>query len=199
MLTKTIDALESQAVLTKAIATLEAGATLTEAVAALEHAETLDMMRPDDHLRAEESNGATTAHSDGADFERLEIKDRQAPTTEGDTPDHARDGGGDKVWQNQQPVTCTASLSCTTTQPALCAPPGLSSLHGHNTTPVWPQTRTGDALGGDKYEPASKARSRISTPSAIPNILHSSTAPTIPLLVDPDVHIHMPVHMYVLY
>ena len=109
MLTKTIDALESQAVLTKAIATLEAGATLTETVAALEHAETLDMMRPDDQLRAEESNGATTTHSDSADFERLEIKDRQAPTTEGD---HARDGSGDKVWQNQ-PLICTASLSCT--------------------------------------------------------------------------------------
>ena len=61
----------------------------------LELAETLDMMRPDDHLRAEESNGATTAHSDGADFERLEDKD-QVPTTEGcDTL--GRDGGRDKV------------------------------------------------------------------------------------------------------
>ena len=103
--TKTIDALESQAVLTKAIASLEAGAILTETVAALEHAETLD-----DHLQAEESNGATTTHSDSADFERLEIKDRQVPTTEGDTPDHARDGGGDKVAEHQ-PRTCTASLS----------------------------------------------------------------------------------------
>ena len=162
--TKTIDALESQAVLTKAIASLEAGAILTETVAALEHAETLGMMRPDDHLRAEESNGATIAHSDGADFKRLEIKDRQAPTTEGDTPDHARDGGGDKVGQNPPNLHCQPILH--DPQPALCAPPGSSSLHGHNTTPVWPQTRTGDALGGDKYEPASKARSRINTPSA---------------------------------
>ena len=130
MLTKTVDALESQAVLTKAIATLEAGATLTETVAALEHAETLDMMRPDDHLRAEESNGATTAHSDGADFERLEIKDRQAPTTEGDTPDHARDGGGDKVWQNPPNLHC---------QPILHDHPACSVRTAWLILAAWPQ------------------------------------------------------------
>jgi len=60
----------------------------------LEH-NTLNMMRPDGHLQAEESNDATTALSDGADFERLEDKD-QVPTTEGcDTL--GRDGGRDKV------------------------------------------------------------------------------------------------------
>ena len=95
MLTKTVDALESQAVLTKAITTLEAGAILTETVAALEHAETLDMMRPDDHLRAEESNGATTALSDGADFERPEDKDHVPTTKGGDALEHG--GGRDKV------------------------------------------------------------------------------------------------------
>ena len=95
MLTKTVDALESQAVLTKAITTLEAGAILTETVAALEHAETLDMMRPDDQLRAEESNGATTALSDGADFERPEDKDHVPTTKGGDALEHG--GGRDKV------------------------------------------------------------------------------------------------------
>ena len=45
----------------------------------LEH-NTLNMMRPDGHLQAEES---TTALSDGADFERLEDKDQ--PTGLADT------------------------------------------------------------------------------------------------------------------
>ena len=114
MLTKTVDALESQAVLTKAIPTLEAGAILTETGAALEHAETLDMVRPDDHLQAAESNGA---RSDGADFERLQLedKDRQVPTTEGETLDH--DGGRDKVAKPAypaKPAHCQR-LSCTRT------------------------------------------------------------------------------------
>ena len=167
MLTKTVDALESQAVLTKAIATLEAGATLTETVAALEHAETLDMMRPDDHLRAEESNGATTAHSDGADFERLEIKDRQVPTTEGDTPDHARDGGGDKVAEPASNLHCQPILH----RPACLvrtAWPILAAWSQHDPC-LWPQTRTGDALGGDKYEPSSQARSRSLSPTCFLN------------------------------
>ena len=110
MLTKTVDAFESQAVLTKAIPTLEAGAILTETVAALEHAE-IDMVRPDDHLRAEESKGA---RSDGADFERLQLedKDRQVPTTEGDALDH--DGSRDKVAKPAY-ILHAASLSCTRT------------------------------------------------------------------------------------
>ena len=96
MLTETVAALKTQAVLNKVVATLEAETILTKAVAAtLEHVETLNTMRPDGHLRAEESNDATTALSDGADFERLEDKD-QVPTTEGcDTL--GRDGGRDKV------------------------------------------------------------------------------------------------------
>ena len=96
MLTETVAALETQAVLNKVVATLEAEATLTENVATLEHVETLNTMRPDGHLRAEESNGATTALSDGAGFERPEDKDH-VPTTEGgDALEHGG-GGRDKV------------------------------------------------------------------------------------------------------
>ena len=95
MLTETVAALETQAVLNKVVATLEAGATLTENVAVLEHDETLNTMRPDGHLRAEESNDATTALSDGADFERPEDKDHVPTTKGGDALDHG--GGGDKV------------------------------------------------------------------------------------------------------
>ena len=52
-------------------------------------------LEPDLQVREKESNDATTALSDGADFERLEDKD-QVPTTEGcDTL--GRDGGRDKV------------------------------------------------------------------------------------------------------
>ena len=69
MLTKTIDALESQAVLTKAIPTLEAGAILTE---------------PDVHLRAEESNVATTAQHHG----RLSLSSRVEPITSAAFPFH---------------------------------------------------------------------------------------------------------------
>ena len=94
MLTETVAALETQAVLNKVVATLEAEVALTENVAALEHVETLDTMRPDGQLRAEESTDAITALSDGADFEGIEDKD-QVPTTKGDTLDHA--GCRDKV------------------------------------------------------------------------------------------------------
>ena len=94
MLTETVAALETQAVLNKVVATLEAEATPTESVAAMEHVEMLDTMRSDGHLRAEEFNDATTALTDGADFERFKNKD-QVPTTKGDTLDHA--GGRDKV------------------------------------------------------------------------------------------------------
>ena len=97
MLTETVAALETQAVLNKVVATLEgleAEVALTENVAALEHVETLDTMRPDGQLRAEESTDAITALSDGADFEGLEDKD-QVPTTKGDTLDNA--GCRDKV------------------------------------------------------------------------------------------------------
>ena len=59
----------------------------------LEH-NTLNTMRPDGHLQAEESNDATTALSDGADLERLEDKD-QVPATKGDTLDYG--GGRGKV------------------------------------------------------------------------------------------------------
>ena len=79
----------------------------------LEH-NTLNMMRPDGHLQAEESNGAPTALSDGADFERLEDKD-QVPTTEGrDTL--GRDGGRDKVaclLCCQPDLHCQPILPCT--------------------------------------------------------------------------------------
>ena len=117
MLTETVAALETQAVLNKVVATLEAEATLTEnvavlavlnkvvatleaeaalteTVAVLEHVETLNTMRPDGHLRAEESNDAT-ALSDGADFERPEDKDHVPTTKGGDALDHG--GGRDKV------------------------------------------------------------------------------------------------------
>ena len=100
MLTKTVAALETQAVLNKivaaleAVATLEAEAIITENVAAMEHVETLDTMRSDGHLRAVESNEATTALPDGADLERLEDKD-QVPATKGDTFDYG--GGRGKV------------------------------------------------------------------------------------------------------
>ena len=92
MLTETVAALKTQAVLNKVVATLEAEATLTENVAVLEHDETLDTMRPDGHLRAEESNGAL---SDGADFERPEDKDHVPTTKGGDALEHG--GGRDKV------------------------------------------------------------------------------------------------------
>jgi len=81
------------AVLNKVVATLEAEATLTENVATLEHVETLNTMRPDGHLRAEESNDA--ALSDGADFERPEDKDHVPTTKGGDALEHG--GGRDKV------------------------------------------------------------------------------------------------------
>ena len=108
MLTKTVAALETQAVLNKivaaleAVATLEAEATPTESVAAMEHVETLDTMRSDGHLRAEESNDVTIALSDGADFERHEDND-QVLTTKGNTLDHAG-GGRDKVSETSQPA-----------------------------------------------------------------------------------------------
>ena len=51
MLTETVAALKTQAVLNKVVASLEAEVTLTENVAVLEHVETLNTMRPDDHLR----------------------------------------------------------------------------------------------------------------------------------------------------
>ena len=96
MLTETVAALKTQAVLNKVVATLEAEATLTENVAVLEHDETLNTMRrPDGHLRAEESNDATTALSDGADFERPEDKDHVPTTKGGDALEHG--GGRDKV------------------------------------------------------------------------------------------------------
>ena len=98
MLVETVAALETQAVLNKVVATLEVEATLTENVAALplEHVETLGMMRPG-HLRAEESNDATTTLSDGADFERLEDKDH-VPTTKYTTKSgNALDHGGGRV------------------------------------------------------------------------------------------------------
>ena len=96
MLTEAVAALETQAVLNKVVATLEAEATLTENVAVLEHDETLNTMRrPDGHLRAEESNDATTALSDGADFERPEDKDHVPTTKGGDALEHG--GGRDKV------------------------------------------------------------------------------------------------------
>ena len=94
MLTETVAALETQAVLNKVVATLEAEATLTEN-AVLEHDETLNTMRPDGHLRAEESNDATTALSDGADFERPEDKDHVPTTKGGDALEHG--SGRDKV------------------------------------------------------------------------------------------------------
>ena len=95
MLTETVAALKTQAVLNKVVATLEAEGTLTENVAVLEHVETLNTMRPDGQLRAEESNDAPTALvSDGADLERLEDKD-QVPATKGDTLDYG--GGRGKV------------------------------------------------------------------------------------------------------
>ena len=95
MLTEAVAALETQAVLNKVVATLEAEATLPESVAALEHVEALDTMRSDGHLRAEESNGATIALSDGADFERPEDKDHVPTTKGGDALEHG--GGRDKV------------------------------------------------------------------------------------------------------
>ena len=113
MLTETVAALKTQAVLNKVVATLEVEATLTENVAILEHVETLDTMRSDGHLRAGESNDATIALSDGADFERIEHKD-QVPTTKGDTLAHA--GGRDKV--AKPAPTCFASPS-RAAQPAL--------------------------------------------------------------------------------
>ena len=79
MLTKTVVALETQAVLNKDVANLEAEVILTENV---------------------------------------------------DTLDHS--GGRDKV-ANQPPLALPAYLA----PPSLpCALPGLSSLHGHNTTPI---------------------------------------------------------------
>ena len=101
MLTKTVAALETQAVLNKivaaleAVATLEAEAIITENVAAMEHVETLDTMRSDGHLRAEESNDVTIALSDGADFERPEDKDHVPTTKGGDALEHG--SGRDKV------------------------------------------------------------------------------------------------------
>ena len=94
MLVETVAALETQAVLNKVVATLEVEATLPERVAALEHVEALDTMRSDGHVRAVESNEATTALPDGADLERLEDKD-QVPATKGDTLDYG--GGRGKV------------------------------------------------------------------------------------------------------
>ena len=131
MLTETVAALKTQAVLNKVVATLEAEGTLTENVAVLEHVETLNTMRPDGQLRAEESNDAPTALvSDGADLERLEDKDH-VPTIEGgDALEHG--GGRDKVANPAQPA-----LPAYRSPPSLpCAPPRLSSPHGHNTTPV---------------------------------------------------------------
>ena len=98
MLTETVAALKTQAVLNKVVATLEgleAEVALTENVAALEHVETLDTMRPDGQLRAEESTDAITALSDGADFERPEDKDHVPTTKGGDALEHG--GGRDKV------------------------------------------------------------------------------------------------------
>ena len=95
MLTETVAALETQAVLNKVVATLEAEATPTESVAAMEHVETLDTMRSDGHLRAEESNDVIIALSDGADFERVEDKDHVPTTKGGDALDHG--GGRNKV------------------------------------------------------------------------------------------------------
>ena len=120
MLTETVAALKTQAVLNKVVATLEVEATLTENVAILEHVETLDTMRSDGHLRAGESNDATTALSDGADFERIEHKD-QVPTTKGDTLAHA--GGRDKVAKpaNLHCPSCTAQSSLRTAWPILAA------------------------------------------------------------------------------
>eukprot|EP00964_Phaeocystis_antarctica_P139065 scaffold103768_cov51-Phaeocystis_antarctica.AAC.3 len=67
-----------------------------------------------------------------------------------DTLDHS--GGRDKV--AKPATTCTATYPAPPSLP--CAPPGLSSLHGHNMTPVLAtQTRTGDALNARE-----KARSR---------------------------------------
>ena len=94
MLTETVAALKTQAVLNKVVATLEAEATLTENVATLEHDETLNTMRPDGHLRAEESNDAT-ARSDGVDSERPEDKDHVPTTKGGDALEHG--SGRDKV------------------------------------------------------------------------------------------------------
>ena len=126
MLTETVAALKTQAVLNKVVATLEVEATLTENVAILEHVETLDTMRSDGHLRAGESNDATTALPDGADFERLEDKDH-VPTTEGgDGLEHG--SGRDKVAKPAHLHRSPPSLPC--------APPRLSSPHGQNTTPV---------------------------------------------------------------
>ena len=95
MLTETVAALKTQAVLNKVVATLEAEASLTENVAVLEHVETLNTMRFDGQLRAEESNDATTALSDGADLERLKNKDHVPTTKGGDALEHG--SGRDKV------------------------------------------------------------------------------------------------------
>ena len=105
VLNKVVATLEAEATLTenvavlaelnKVVATLEAEATLTESVAAMEHVETLDTMRSDGHLRAEESNDVIIALSDGADFERVEDKDHVPTTKGGDALDHG--GGRNKV------------------------------------------------------------------------------------------------------
>ena len=149
MLTETVAALETQAVLNKVVATLEAEATLTESVAAMEHVETLDTMRSDGHLRAEESNDVTIALSDGADFERHEDND-QVLTTKGNTLDHAG-GGRDKVAKpaNLHRPPCTA-------QPLRTAWLILAAWSQHDPC-SWPQTRTGDA----PTESSCKARSHV--------------------------------------
>ena len=114
----------------------------------LQHLSSFAMMRPDGHLRAEESNGATTALSDGADFERPEDKDHVPTTKGGDALEHG--GGRDKVAKPAQPA-----LPAYRSPPSLpsygfaalashnevlnslnSAPPRLSSPHGHNSTPV---------------------------------------------------------------
>ena len=156
MLTKTVAALETQAVLNKivanleAVATLEAEAIITESVAAMEHVETLDTMRSDGHLRAEESNDVTIALSDGADFERHEDND-QVLTTKGNTLDHAG-GGRDKV-----PKPANLHCPSCTAQPALRTAWLILAAWSQHDPSSWPQTRTGDA----PTESSWKARSHV--------------------------------------
>ena len=151
MLTETVAALKTQAVLNKVVATLEAEATLTESVAAMEHVETLDTMRSDGHLRAEESNDVTIALSDGADFERHEDND-QVLTTKGNTLDHAG-GGRDKVSETSQPAPPILY------RPA-CPAHRLAYPRRMVTTrpPFWPQARTGD---GPNHDSSRQARSHV--------------------------------------
>mmetsp|Transcript_14373 Transcript_14373/g.33999 ORF Transcript_14373/g.33999 Transcript_14373/m.33999 type:complete len:140 (-) Transcript_14373:38-457(-) len=134
MLTETVAALETQAVLNKVVATLEAEATPTESVAAMEHVETLDTMRSDGHLRAEESNDVTIALSDGADFERHEDND-QVLTTKGNTLDHTG-GGRDKVAKpaNLHRPSCTAQPALRTAWLILAAWSQHDPCSGHRHT-----------------------------------------------------------------